>query len=77
MHTFLSEIRQTLLPDRDAKHRPLPPLLIAMTLVTGLVDAFSYLVLGHVFVANMTGNIVFLRGSRWRARTASRSRRRW
>lgn len=31
-----------------------------MTLVTGLVDAFSYLVLGHVFVANMTGNIVFI-----------------
>jgi uncharacterized membrane protein YoaK (UPF0700 family) len=28
--------------------------------VTGLVDAFSYLVLGHVFVANMTGNIVLL-----------------
>jgi len=26
----------------------------------GLVDAFSYLVLGHVFVANMTGNVVFL-----------------
>jgi uncharacterized membrane protein YoaK (UPF0700 family) len=31
-----------------------------MTFVTGLVDAFSYLVLGHVFVANMTGNILFL-----------------
>jgi uncharacterized membrane protein YoaK (UPF0700 family) len=31
-----------------------------MTVVTGLVDAFSYLVLGHVFVANMTGNVVFL-----------------
>ena len=31
-----------------------------MTLVTGLVDAFSYLVLGHVFVANMTGNVVFI-----------------
>jgi len=31
-----------------------------MTFVTGLVDAFSYLVLGHVFVANMTGNVVFL-----------------
>jgi uncharacterized membrane protein YoaK (UPF0700 family) len=28
--------------------------------VTGLVDAFSYLRLGHVFVANMTGNVVFL-----------------
>ena len=31
-----------------------------LTVVTGLVDAFSYLVLGHVFVANMTGNVVFL-----------------
>jgi uncharacterized membrane protein YoaK (UPF0700 family) len=28
--------------------------------VTGLVDAVSYLKLGHVFVANMTGNVVFL-----------------
>ena len=28
--------------------------------MTGLVDAFSYLMLGHVFVANMTGNVVFL-----------------
>jgi uncharacterized membrane protein YoaK (UPF0700 family) len=28
--------------------------------VTGLVDSFSYLCLGHVFVANMTGNVVFL-----------------
>jgi uncharacterized membrane protein YoaK (UPF0700 family) len=31
-----------------------------LTVVTGLVDAFSYLRLGHVFVANMTGNVVFL-----------------
>ena len=45
---------------RGWEHGPLPPLLVAMTLVTGLVDAFSYLVLGHVFVANMTGNVVFL-----------------
>ena len=35
-------------------------MLLALTLLTGLVDAFSYLVLGHVFVANMTGNVVFL-----------------
>jgi uncharacterized membrane protein YoaK (UPF0700 family) len=35
-------------------------LLLALTLVTGLVDATSYLKLGHVFVANMTGNVVFL-----------------
>jgi uncharacterized membrane protein YoaK (UPF0700 family) len=34
--------------------------LLGLTVVTGLVDAFSYLSLGHVFVANMTGNVVFL-----------------
>jgi len=38
----------------------LPLLLGALTLMTGLVDAVSYLRLGHVFVANMTGNVVFL-----------------
>src|SRR5690349_24766304 len=41
-------------------HGPLPVLLIGLTMVTGLVDAFSYLSLGRVFVANMTGNVVFL-----------------
>jgi uncharacterized membrane protein YoaK (UPF0700 family) len=35
-------------------------LLVGLTVVTGLVDAFSYLSLAHVFVANMTGNVVFL-----------------
>ena len=60
MSTFFAEARQTLVPGSEVKHGPLPPLLVAMTLVTGLVDAFSYLVLGHVFVANMTGNVVFL-----------------
>ena len=60
MATFFTEVQQTLVPRGEVKHGPLPPLLVAMTLVTGLVDAFSYLVLGHVFVANMTGNVVFL-----------------
>ena len=60
MQTFFTEVRQTLVPSNEGKHGPLPLLLIAMTLVTGLVDSFSYLVLGHVFVANMTGNVVFL-----------------
>ena len=60
MNSFVAEVRQTLVPDRDGPHGPLPPLLLAMTVVTGLVDSFSYLVLGHVFVANMTGNVVFL-----------------
>jgi uncharacterized membrane protein YoaK (UPF0700 family) len=40
-------------------HGPLPVLLVGLTVVTGLVDAFSYLSLAHVFVANMTGNVVF------------------
>jgi uncharacterized membrane protein YoaK (UPF0700 family) len=44
----------------DRLHGPLPALLVCLTVVTGLVDAFSYLSLGHVFVANMTGNEVFL-----------------
>jgi uncharacterized membrane protein YoaK (UPF0700 family) len=35
-------------------------LLLTMTVVTGIVDAVSYLGLNHVFVANMTGNVVFL-----------------
>ena len=60
MHDFLADVRQTLAPPRDSKDGLLPPLLVAKTAVTGLVDAFSYLVLGHVFVANMTGNVVFL-----------------
>jgi uncharacterized membrane protein YoaK (UPF0700 family) len=54
------DIAATLRPRRDDPHGPLPPLLLALTLVTGLVDATSYLKLGHVFVANMTGNVVFL-----------------
>jgi uncharacterized membrane protein YoaK (UPF0700 family) len=56
----LEQAWHTLVPPRDDPNGPLPPLLLALTVVTGLVDAFSYLVLGHVFVANMTGNVVFL-----------------
>ncbi len=59
MSAFLADLRQTVAPTRDAKDGLLPPLLVGLTAVTGLVDAFSYLVLGHVFVANMTGNVVF------------------
>ena len=39
---------------------PLLPSLVALTVATGLVDAISFLGLGHVFVANQTGNVVFL-----------------
>src|ERR1022692_4666963 len=34
--------------------------LMILTLVSGLVDAVSYLGLGRVFTANMTGNVVVL-----------------
>lgn len=50
----------TVRPPPGVRHGPLPPLLLALTFVTGVVDAASYLKLGHVFVANMTGNVVFL-----------------
>src|SRR5665213_3240431 len=60
MNTFLTEAWRTIVPAKDDKNGPLAPILLALTVVTGLVDAFSYLSLGHVFVANMTGNVVFL-----------------
>jgi uncharacterized membrane protein YoaK (UPF0700 family) len=39
---------------------PRVPLLLLLSLTTGLVDAASVLGLGKVFTANMTGNVVFL-----------------
>jgi uncharacterized membrane protein YoaK (UPF0700 family) len=38
----------------------IPYALLGMTVVIGLVDAVSFLSLGRVFTANMTGNIVIL-----------------
>jgi len=35
-------------------------LLIGLTFAAGVVDAVSYLGLGRIFTANMTGNVVFL-----------------
>ena len=34
--------------------------LIALTGVTGVIDAASFLGMGRIFTANMTGNVVFL-----------------
>lgn len=39
---------------------PLTRALLVLTGTTGVIDAASYLGLGHVFTANMTGNIVLL-----------------
>jgi uncharacterized membrane protein YoaK (UPF0700 family) len=43
----------------DSAFGPLRGLLLTLTVVTGVVDAVSILALGRVFVANMTGNVVF------------------
>ena len=55
-----TDVVETLSPRASAKEDGLPPLLVVLTVVTGVVDALAYLRLGHVFVANMTGNVVFL-----------------
>lgn len=55
--TPVTAVRQLV---RDDRYGPLPALLLALTVVTGLVDAVSILSLGRVFVANMTGNVVFV-----------------
>ncbi|MFL5820223.1 MAG: YoaK family protein [Solirubrobacteraceae bacterium] len=44
---------------RSIQH-PLARALLVLTFTTGLIDAVSFLGLGRVFTANMTGNIVFL-----------------
>jgi uncharacterized membrane protein YoaK (UPF0700 family) len=44
----------------DPRQGSLPVLLLLLTVVTGVVDAVSILSLGRVFVANMTGNVVFV-----------------
>jgi uncharacterized membrane protein YoaK (UPF0700 family) len=44
----------------DTLRDPLVRALLALTFATGLVDAVSYLGLGRVFTANMTGNVVLL-----------------
>ncbi len=44
----------------DARDGPLPALLLGLTVLAGVLDAISILRLGGVFVATMTGNLVFI-----------------
>ena len=60
MINVLREAASTLHPPAGDRHGPLAPMLVGLTVLTGVVDAVSYLTLGHVFVANMTGNVVFI-----------------
>lgn len=50
----------TILTSRDDDDGPLAPVLLLLTFMTGVLDAVSFLGLGSVFVAVMTGNVVFL-----------------
>ncbi|MCF3135164.1 YoaK family protein, partial [Streptomyces olivochromogenes] len=47
-------------PDPEARGIRLTVVLLALTVVSGLIDAVSFLGLGRVFTANMTGNVVVL-----------------
>ncbi|MBF9066696.1 DUF1275 domain-containing protein [Streptacidiphilus sp. NEAU-YB345] len=47
-------------PAKLGDAHPLSVTLFALTLASGLIDAVSYLGLGHVFTANMTGNVVVI-----------------
>jgi uncharacterized membrane protein YoaK (UPF0700 family) len=51
---------QALRCDAASVRHPLTRALLVLTFSTGIVDAVSYLGLGRVFAANMTGNIVLL-----------------
>ena len=51
-------VAPTLPRDTDDAHLSLG--LLLLTFSTGLIDAVSFIALGHVFTANMTGNIVFI-----------------
>lgn len=46
--------------DPEARGVRLVAVLLVLTVVSGLIDAVSYLGLEHVFTANMTGNVVVL-----------------
>ncbi|MGW5367441.1 YoaK family protein [Streptomyces sp. NPDC004009] len=47
-------------PEEETRGVRLVTVLLALTVVSGLIDAVSYLGLGRVFTANMTGNVVVL-----------------
>lgn len=44
----------------DERQGSLPGILIVLTLVAGIADGTTILRLDHVFVANITGNIIFI-----------------
>ena len=47
-------------PSEFTSQDNLLPSLMVLTFTTGVIDAVSFVGLGHVFTANMTGNVVFI-----------------
>ncbi|GAA4884890.1 YoaK family protein [Saccharopolyspora cebuensis] len=47
-------------PARRAPDRGLPTVLMGLTLLSGIIDAVSYLGLGQLFLGKMTGNLIVL-----------------
>ncbi|MEH3052752.1 MAG: YoaK family protein [Patulibacter minatonensis] len=45
---------------QSERRRLLAPTLLLLTFATGVIDALSYLAIGSVFTANMTGNLVLI-----------------
>ncbi|MGH2833589.1 MAG: DUF1275 family protein [Solirubrobacteraceae bacterium] len=60
MLSIVGEAERALRAPAEHRDGPLVALLLLLTFLAGLVDAVSYVRLGHVFLANMTGNVVFL-----------------
>jgi uncharacterized membrane protein YoaK (UPF0700 family) len=60
MQAIIRQIWRTIVPEPGDKNGPLLPMLVGLTVVSGIVDAFSYLELGHIFVANVTGDVLFI-----------------
>jgi uncharacterized membrane protein YoaK (UPF0700 family) len=50
----------THMSETDHPHPALVVTLAALTVVSGFIDAVSFLGLGHVFTANMTGNVLLI-----------------
>ena len=60
MNSTVMQVWETIVPPPGDRHGPLRPLLIGLTVVSGTVDAFSFLLLGRIFVANVTGDVLFV-----------------
>jgi uncharacterized membrane protein YoaK (UPF0700 family) len=60
MKSVRMEVWRTVVPHEEDRDGPLKPMLIGLTVVSGMLDVFSILDLGHIFVANVTGDVIFI-----------------